>query len=282
LPPPPAAAAFGPTEGARVYSSGFSLGPNTQLGLGLIHENTHAIWGYDLLVPRASLRPAAAVAVFEELEDLYTTAPDPGGRRFTRPKVPPTKLFRAYGIKYYVRLNPWFGEGAACIARVPPYFVYEDAAATARARAISEYRLARDDADALDIMQSDAFASARQAVLFEKAEGLEPGPAPPAAVDVERATPLAVRCRVKGPSLLLLDELYYPGWEARVGGRASKIYRANVISRAVVVPRGPHDVTFRFKPSSFALGLATSLVSWCAVLAALAAITLRRRKRRNV
>jgi len=279
--PPPAAAAIGPLNGARIYSSGFSLGPNKQLGLGLIHENTHAIWGYDLLVPRASLRPATAVAVFEELEDLYTTAPDPGGRRFARPMVPPTKLFRTYGIKYYVRLNPWFGEGAACTARVPPYFVYEDVAAMPRARAVSGYRLAQNDADALDIVQSDAFDAARQAVLFEKAEGLGPSPAPSAAVDVARATPLAVRCRVNGPSLLLLDELYYPGWEARVGGRAAKIYRANVISRAVVVPPGRHDVTFRFKPSSFALGLVTSLVSWCGVLAAAAAITLRRRKPRN-
>ena len=279
--PPPAAAAFGPTSGARIYSSGFSLGPNKQLGLGLIHENTHAIWGYDLLVPRASLRQAAAVTVFEELEDLYTTAPDPGGRRFTRPTVPPAKLFRTYGIKYYVRLNPWFGKGAACIARVPPYFVYEDAAATTRARAIPDYRMARDDADALDIMQSDAFDPARQAVLFEEVEELEAGPAPSGAVDVAHPTPLAVRCRVNGPSLLLLDELYYPGWEARVDGRAAKIYRANVISRAVVVPPGLHDVTFRFKPSSFTLGLAASLVSWCGVLAAFAAITLRRRKHKN-
>ena len=234
-----------------------------------------------MLVPRASLRQAAAVAVFEELEDLYTTAPDPGGRRFTRPTVPPAKLFRTYGIKYYVRLNPWFGKGAACIARVPPYFVYEDAAATTRARAISEYRLAQNDADALDIMQSDAFDPARQAVLFEKAEGLESETKPPAPVAVARRTPQTVRCRVNGPSLLLLDELYYPGWEARVDGRAAKIYRANVISRAVVVPPGLHDVTFRFKPSSFTLGLAASLVSWCGVLAAFAAITLRRRKHKN-
>jgi hypothetical protein len=279
--PPPVAAAFGPSSGARIYSSGFSLGPNKQLGLGLVHENTHAIWGYDLLVPRASLRPAAAVAVFEKLEDLYTTAPDPGGRRFTTPTVPPTNLFRTYGIKYYVRLNPWFGEGAACIARVSPYFVYEDAGAAPRARAVSEYRLARDDADALAIMQSDAFDPARQAVLLEEVKGLGSGAAPAAAVDVARATPLAASCRVNGPSLLLLDELYYPGWEARVDGRAAKIYRANVISRAVVVPPGPHNVTFRFKPASFALGLWTSLVSWCAVLAAIAAITLRRRKRKN-
>ncbi|NIT36531.1 MAG: hypothetical protein GTN49_08525 [candidate division Zixibacteria bacterium] len=279
--PPPAAAALGPLNGVRIYSNGFSLGPNKQLGLGLIHENTHAIWGYDLLVPRGSLRPAAAVAVFEELEDLYTTTPDPGGRRFTRPTVPPTKLFRTYGIKYYVRLNPWFGEGAACVARVPPYFVYEDATAAPRARAIAEYHLAQDDADALDIMQGDAFDPAGQAVLFEKAEGLEAGPAPSAAVDVAHATPLAASCRVNGPSLLLLDELYYPGWEARVEGRATKIYRANVISRAVVVPPGRHDVTFRFKPASFAFGLVTSLAGWCGVLAALAAITLRRRKRKN-
>ncbi len=277
--PPPVAAAFDPAAGGRVYSSGFSLGPNKQLGLGLIHENAHAIWGYDLLVPRGSLRPRSAVRVFETLEDLYTTAPEPGGRRFAKPTAPDMKLFRAYGIRYFVRLTPWRGDEVALVAHVPPYFVYEDARAAPRARAVTEYRLSRDAAAALDAMQREDFDPAREIILAEDAAGFEARKSPAVAVALERPSPLTARCRVDGPSLLVLDELFYPGWKATVDGRPAKIYRANVISRTVVVPPGRHIVSFRYRPTYFVAGLLISLASWCGAAAGIAVATLRRRKR---
>jgi hypothetical protein len=276
--PPPVAAAFERGRPGRVYSNGFSLGPDTQLGLGLIHENTHAIWALDLLVPRASLRPAAGVAVFEKIENFYTTAPDPGGGRFVKATASGVGLLRAYGIRYVVRLSPWFGDGVHAIAYMPPYSVYAIAGAAPRARTLSKYRLAKDDDEALNILSAEDFEPGREAVLYEKPEGFSGGTVP-AEVRVARPSPLAASCRVSGPSLLLFDEMYYPGWAAAVDGNPTKIYRANVISRAVVVPAGRHVVTFRFQPATFAVGLGVSLASWGAVLALFAGLTVRRRKR---
>ncbi len=276
--PPPVAVAFNSTAGVRIYSSGFSLGPNTQLGLGLIHENTHAIWGYDLLVPRASLRPSFAARVFEKIEDLYTTMPDPGGRRFPRPAAPDMAIYTAYGIKYFVRLAPWRGNGISPVAHIPPYYVYENAATAPRARAVTEYRLARDDAAALERMVGDDFDGLREVMLFEKPRDLESVEGPAKPVALVRDSPLAVRCRPEGPSLLLLDELFYPGWAATVDGRPAKIIRANVISRAVVVPPGPHTVAFAYKPPYFFAGLALSLLSWAGALAGIILLTFRRPK----
>ncbi|HUV87928.1 MAG TPA: YfhO family protein [bacterium] len=276
--PPPVAAAFYRAADVRVYSSGFSLGPNKQLGLGLIHENTHAIWGYDLLVPRASLRPSYAARVFEKLEDLYTTVPEPGGGRFPTPTATDAKIFGAYGIKYFVRLTPWRGGGIAPVAHVPPYYVYANVLAAPRARAVTGYLLAEDDDAALELMRGDGFEPAREAVLAAAPEGFEPAETPGAPVLLERRTPLAFRCRLEGPSLLLLDELFYPGWEAKVDGRPAKIYRANVISRAVVVPPGRHTVAFDYRPKYFYVGLAISLLAWVAALAGITVQTLRRLK----
>ena len=280
--PPAAAAAFEPSGPGRVYSNGFSLGPNKQLGLGLIHENTHALWGFDLLVPRASLRPAAGVAVFERIEKSYTTAPNPGGERFVKATASGLGLMRAYGIKYVVRLSPWFGDGVEAVGYMPPYSVYEVADAAGRVRSLPAYRLAEDNGDALRIMSAEGFDPGREAVLFEKPEGFSNPGATSATLDVERRSPLVASCRTAGPSLLLFDEMYYPGWTASVDGEPAKIYRANVISRAVVVPPGPHTVTFRFKPTTFYVGLGVSLASWGAALALIAGLTLRRRKRGNV
>jgi hypothetical protein len=279
--PPPVAAVFDPSHPGRVYSNGFSLGANKQLGLGLIHENTHALWGFDLLVPRASLRPAAGVAVFEAIEKSYTTAPNPGGGRFVKATASGVGLMRAHGIKYVVRLNPWFGDGIEAVGYVPPYSVYEVVGAADRARCLPAYKLAVNNGDALRIMSAESFDPEREAVLFEEPEGLS-GASAPAAATMERHSPLAASCRASGPCLLLLDEMYYRGWKAEVDGEPTQIYRANLISRAVVVPPGPHVVTFRYKPASFYAGLGVSLASWAAALALIAGLTLRRRKRGDV
>src|SRR5690606_7186031 len=48
--------------------------------------------------------------------------------------------------------------------------------------------------------------------------------------------------------LVVVNEAYYPGWRATVDGRATPIYRANALVRAVWVGAGPHVIEMRFRP----------------------------------
>jgi hypothetical protein len=52
--------------------------------------------------------------------------------------------------------------------------------------------------------------------------------------------------------LLVLHDLYYPGWVAEIDGKPTPILRAEVLFRALEVPAGTHHITFRFVP--FSLG----------------------------
>jgi hypothetical protein len=61
---------------------------------------------------------------------------------------------------------------------------------------------------------------------------------------VEVATTSASR------GLLMLYDLYYPGWMAEIDGKATPILRADVLFRALEVPAGTHHITFRFVPLS--------------------------------
>ena len=60
---------------------------------------------------------------------------------------------------------------------------------------------------------------------------------------------------------VLINEIYYPGWEATVDGKPVEILRADGIFRALFVPAGSHHLEFRFRPRHFALGAAISLLT---------------------
>jgi hypothetical protein len=54
------------------------------------------------------------------------------------------------------------------------------------------------------------------------------------------------------PGVLILHELYYPGWVATVDGRESRVMPIDALFRGVELPRGRHRVVFRFQPFSLA------------------------------
>jgi len=52
------------------------------------------------------------------------------------------------------------------------------------------------------------------------------------------------------PGVLVLHDLYYPGWIAEVDGKPVPLLRANVLFRAVEVSEGHHRVVFSYAPFS--------------------------------
>lgn len=75
--------------------------------------------------------------------------------------------------------------------------------------------------------------------------------------------------------VVVLSDTFYPGWAATVDGVPVPILRANHFARAVRVPRGEHQVVFRYQPASVRIGAAVSIVTGVALL--IAVIAARRR-----
>lgn len=70
-------------------------------------------------------------------------------------------------------------------------------------------------------------------------------------VDVVTYSPRYVRVLSHGAaaSELLVTDSYYPGWEARIDGRATSITVRDTAFRGIPVPAGDHTVELRFVPS---------------------------------
>jgi len=65
-----------------------------------------------------------------------------------------------------------------------------------------------------------------------------------------------VQVRSSAQSVLLLSQIFYPGWQATLDGAATQIFPANYALTGVAIPPGNHDVHLFFDPASFKIGIA--------------------------
>jgi hypothetical protein len=59
--------------------------------------------------------------------------------------------------------------------------------------------------------------------------------------------------------------VWYPGWQARIDGNLTPLYRANVALRGIVVPPGKHRVVFELVSMTMWAGAAVSLAAVVAI-----------------
>ena len=94
----------------------------------------------------------------------------------------------------------------------------------------------------------------------------------PEEIDIEATCPTA--------GYIVLSDNYTPDWQATVDGRSAPVLRANVVYRAVALPAGTHNVSFRYRPT---VVYASAAISGAALLVLLALMAfpfvVSRRKR---
>jgi hypothetical protein len=62
------------------------------------------------------------------------------------------------------------------------------------------------------------------------------------------------------PGWLVISQVWFPGWEARIDGQSTKVYRADYVFQAIEVPAGKHDISLEYKPTSFLIGALLSIL----------------------
>jgi hypothetical protein len=75
-----------------------------------------------------------------------------------------------------------------------------------------------------------------------------------------------LQAKLERPGLVVLADVYYPGWTLTIDGRPAPIERANRLMRAAAVEAGEHTLVYSYRPLSFRVGL----IIMCSTLAILA------------
>jgi hypothetical protein len=164
----------------------------------------------------------------------------------------------------------------------PQIDVFQDTTAMPRAFFVSGVTNVPNHDAALAAIKDPAFDPSRSVVL----EGVAPangssGSAEPATITSDGPNSVVVHVDAPSNGYLVLADPYYPGWQGIVDGQGATVLRADWVFRAIAVGPGPHDVTFRFRPTSLVVGGIISGLGWLAAIGVVGFGIIRSKRRRT-
>lgn len=76
------------------------------------------------------------------------------------------------------------------------------------------------------------------------------------------ANSLSIAVEATAPGLLVLSEVWYPGWRATVNDVSTPVLRTNTALRGLIVPAGASRIELWFAPDSWRAGLLAAVAGW--------------------
>lgn len=82
--------------------------------------------------------------------------------------------------------------------------------------------------------------------------------------------------------ILVLSEVFYPAWKAKIDGIETEIYRADYNFRAIKVPAGQHSIEMQYSSTAYANGRLITLITLIISLFGLIFASLSNKKKKNI
>jgi hypothetical protein len=127
---------------------------------------------------------------------------------------------------------------------------------------------------------SESFDPRTMAFVELSAKGIQPFNGPPLGADAHTSVVSYAPCRIvlasssRQRTMLVVSEMFYPGWVAIVDGAATPIHQTDYLLRGIVLSRGTHTIVMSYGAPGAKKGAAISLLTL--VLLAIAIAWLRR------
>jgi hypothetical protein len=152
------------------------------------------------------------------------------------------------------------------VYREPTIAVFENASALPRAFAVplSGVEVIGDTDGQLNRLKDPAFDPSQRVVLSKPLKGAG-GAAEGWNSNVNLISSINGKMifstKTSGASVLVVSQMTYPGWRARIDGREASVVTADYALSGVAVPPGTHEVELFFDPKPFGVGAVITLVS---------------------
>ena len=150
--------------------------------------------------------------------------------------------------------------------------VYANERALPPAAVVGAQDVVPDEDAALRAVTAPGFDGRRTVVTERRLPGIPEGPgaSPPgrARIGEYGAERIELTASARRRAVLVLNEVHFPGWKARLDGREVPIERVDYLLRGIALPAGRHRVELRYEPLSWRIGWIVSLLALAALLAA--------------
>lgn len=238
----------------RILTMPPTFWPNYGAVYGLYH-----VGGYDL-------------PIFKRYAEVYEAQGGKGGSGSTRQAWSPEwPLIDWMNIKYVISPMEYELEKLELVYE-DSYRVYRNKDVLPRAYMVHDVQVIESEEKMLEVLTSGTF-DFRQTVLLGNELPANQKTVIRLPSDKTRNEPESVQfllftndrvelsVEAETPGMLVMSDVFTPGWKAMVDGQPVPIQRANYTFRAVFVPAGAHRVAFYYQPLDFQIGRAISLLA---------------------
>jgi hypothetical protein len=166
------------------------------------------------------------------------------------------------GVRY--RIKPATTNDAGAVYEDSRWKVYENTQAFPRAWVVHK-SLVETSTDGVFRRMDDSGTDLRQVAVMETrlpvALASEMEREEPVLFRKYEANSLQLDVNAKAAGLLVLTDVFYPGWQATVNGKSVLIYKVDGALRGVLLQPGENQVTMEYAPFSFYLGATVTLLT---------------------
>jgi len=148
----------------------------------------------------------------------------------------------------------------------PGFNVYENSRFVPRALIVFDARVVSDRNAALDAVRAIDFDPFQVALVEQNVAPATPTDSAFAQIVGYGPNEIVLDVRAVGGGLLVLSEVFYPGWQAWVNDRPVEVLRANYLFRAVQLPADAQHVRLLYDPLSFKIGVGIFLLTLLGLL----------------
>jgi hypothetical protein len=184
--------------------------------------------------------------------------------------VPEERLWELMNVKYVVTWRGTLPPVTDVLYREPDEegttYLHRSQRYSPRAWVVHQAQVVRGE-EALPLLAAADFDPLQTVLLEDEPQAMLSGEADvgDSSVTVLEYQPSRIVLEVEAAAegMLVLSEVYYPGWRARVDGREVGVQRVDHALRGLELDKGVHRVELAYDPMSFKVGFLVTVVALC-------------------